>query len=130
MSNFPELKTATSDKRGSIYLIENLLSNNAEFTFMEIKSGFARGGCYHEKDERFVVLSGYAEYITVVKGQIHKLNICEGIAGFIPAGLPHAFVALTDCIISEWGISTEEKLINKKHELCFDYVKTINEKQI
>lgn len=105
-----ELKLIHEDKRGYIYLMENLLENNKEFTFMEIKKGFARGGCLHSNDEYFVVIKGKVKFII---GDEEKI-LEAGASGMFPAGIPHAFIGLEDSIVSEWGITSEEKRLDKK----------------
>lgn len=100
-----ELKKIHEDKRGYIYVVDNLLEDNREFSFLEIKEGFARGGCLHKNDEYFVVIEGSIKFILGYEEKILK----KGESGLIPKNLPHAFVALEDSIVSEWGISTEEK---------------------
>ena len=103
--NQMELKKIHEDKRGFIYLVKDLLEDDKEFTFMEIKNGFARGGCLHSKDENFVVIKGK---VRVVSGNREWITN-QGESGKFPAGEPHAFIALEDSIVSEWGITTEEK---------------------
>lgn len=100
-----ELKKIHEDDRGYIYLVKDLLDDNREFTFLEIKNGYARGGCLHSEDEYFIVLKGKIRYI---HGNLEE-TVSMGESRTIPAGEPHAFVALEDSIVSEWGITTEEK---------------------
>jgi mannose-6-phosphate isomerase-like protein (cupin superfamily) len=101
-----ELKKIHEDKRGFIYLVEDLLKDNKEFSFLEIKKNLARGGCVHPNKEFFVVIKGKIKYINDENEKIFN----EGESGLIPAGEPHAFVALEDSIVSEWGITTAEKI--------------------
>ena len=105
-----ELKLIHEDKRGYIYLVENLLEDNKEFTFMEIKKGFARGGCVHSNKEYFAVIKGK---VKLILGDKEK-NLNAGSSGFLPAGTPHAFIGIEDSIVSEWGITSEEKKLDKK----------------
>lgn len=101
----PKLTEVATDKRGSIFLVDNLLDGGREFTFMEMKKGSARGGCYHKNDEFFVVIKGKVKYICGDE----EFELSEGDSGRIPAFKPHAFNALEDSIVSEWGITTKEK---------------------
>ena len=107
--NFPmtemEFKKIHEDKRGFIYLVKDLLENKKEFTFLEIKRGFARGGCLHSKDEYYVVVKGK---VKVICGNDEK-EVSAGGSGLFPAFQPHAFIAIEDSIVSEWGITTDEK---------------------
>jgi len=117
-----ELKLIHEDKRGYIYLMENLLENNKEFTFMEIKKGFARGGCLHSNDEYFVVIKGKVKFII---GDEEKI-LEAGASGMFPAGIPHAFIGLEDSIVSEWGITSEEKKLDKRDAKLREVVDEIN----
>jgi len=101
----PKINKIAEDYRGAIFLIENLLENNKEFTFLEIKKGFARGGCIHNNKEFFAVIKGRVKFIW---GDNEKI-LNQGDSGVIPPKMPHAFFALEDSIVSEWGITTKEK---------------------
>ena len=112
------------DKRGYIKAIENMLPDGREFAFLEVKKGYARGGCLHTEDE----------YLTVVKGKI-KLYlgdkeeiISEGESKKILKNVPHAFVGITDSIVAEWGIKTEEKQKDIKVPSLRKVVDDINKK--
>ena len=105
-----ELKKIHADARGSINLVQDLLSNNKEFTFMEINKGFARGGCYHLNKENFVVIKGKIRQIYgPINGPYEDKILEQGESGLINPGIAHAFIALEDSIVSEWGIATSEK---------------------
>ena len=99
------MKKIHEDKRGYIFLVKNLLENNKEFTFLETKKGFARGGCLHPKDEYVVVLKGKIKLI--LGNEEIELNTGESIK--IPANKTHAWVALRRLHPSEWGVTEEEK---------------------
>ena len=105
-----ELKKIHEDQRGYIYVVENLLEDNKEFSFLEIKKGAARGGCLHSNDENFVVIKGKIKYKYGDKEEI----VSQGQSRLISAGVAHAFIGLEDSIVSEWGITTEEKELDKK----------------
>ena len=105
-----ELKKIHEDERRMIYLVKDLLPENKEFTFIRLNKGKAMGGSYHSEDEHYVVISGK---IKVLIGNEEKKAVA-GDSGIFPAGVPHAFIALEDSIISEWGITTEEKEFNVK----------------
>lgn len=115
------LSKITEDERGAIFLVENLLENK-EFTFMEIKGGFARGGCLHSNDEFFAVIRGKVRFIC---GDEEK-ELSAGDAGKIIASKPHAFIALEDSIVSEWGITTAEKKADVKDKKLRGLVDSIN----
>lgn len=118
------LSKITEDDRGAIFLVENLLDNK-EFTFMEIRKGFARGGCLHSNDEFFAVISGKVRFIC---GDEEK-ELLAGDAGRISASKPHAFIALEDSIVSEWGITTAEKKADVKDKELRERVDSINKSQ-
>ena len=118
----PIFKKITEDNRGAIFLVDKLLPENKEFTFMEINKGYARGGCFHSNDEFFVVIKGKVKFICGDKKQ--ELSI--GDSGKIPASKPHAFIAIEDSIVSEWGITTEEKIADIKDAKLRELVDSIN----
>jgi perosamine synthetase len=113
------------DARGSIHLVEDLLPNNKEFTFLEIKKGYARGGCLHSNDEYLVVVKGKIRFICGDDETIVEM----GESAKIPSFKPHAFIALEDSVVSEWGITVEEKNQDTKDEKLRAYVEDINERQ-
>lgn len=100
-----ELKKIHEDQRGFIYVVKDLLENDKEFSFLELKKGYARGGCYHSKDEFFLVIKGKIKVILDNEEKIFS----QGESALIPAGVSHAFISLEDSIVSEWGITTQEK---------------------
>lgn len=116
------LEKIHEDARGTIYLVKDLLSNEKEYTFMGINKGYARGGCLHSNDEYFVVINGKVRYIC---GEEEKI-LEAGNSGLIPANQPHAFIALEDSIVSEWGITSEEKVMDKKDPKLRGLVDLIN----
>lgn len=116
------LRLIHEDKRGGIYLVEDLLEGNKEFTFMEIKKGFARGGCVHSNKEYFAVIKGKVKFIIGDKEKILE----AGSSGFFLEGIPHAFIGLEDSIVSEWGITSEEKKLDKKDNKLRKIVDDIN----
>ena len=119
-----ELKKIHEDKRGFIYVVEELLENDKEFSFLEIKKGYARGGCCHKNDEYFVVITGKIKYI---HGKIEEILIA-GESRKIPALEPHAFIGIEDSIVSEWGITTIEKEADVKDLELRKVVDEINKK--
>jgi len=121
---YKELKKIHEDKRGGIYLVKNLLEDQKEFTFMEIKAGYARGGCLHSNDEYFVVIKGRVKYIC---GDEER-ELVAGNSGVIPAFKPHAFIGVEDSIVSEWGITSEEKERDAKDEHLRAHVDQLNQK--
>ncbi|MCH7850060.1 MAG: hypothetical protein IH845_00250 [Nanoarchaeota archaeon] len=118
-----DLKKIFEDERGYIYLVEDLFESGREFTFLEIKNGFARGGCLHSKDEQMVVLKGK---ITFICGDIEE-TLVKGDSRKIPAEEPHAFIGLEDSIVSEWGITSEDKKMDRKNPELRARVDKINE---
>ena len=63
LANGPHLEKIHKDERGGIYSIQNLLEDNKEFAFLEVKKGYARGGCFHSKDENLAVVKGKIKLI-------------------------------------------------------------------
>ena len=102
-----EFKLVSKDNRREIWVISSLLSDNKEFSIINLKPGKGIGGCRHKNDE----------FYTVVKGPVRILIgnddfVAEsGESGVFGGGQVHGFVALDDkeAIVAEWGISAEEK---------------------
>ena len=117
-----KIKKIHEDKRGYIYLVKNLLEDNKEFTFLEIKKGFARGGCLHSNEEYFVVISGKIRYIHGKKEEILSM----GQSRKIPSFEPHAFFALEHSIVSEWGVDKSKSENNRKDSKLRAEVDRIN----
>ncbi len=122
---YRRLKKIHEDKRGGIYLVENLLEDQKEFTFMEIKPGYARGGCTHTNDEHFVVIKGRVNFVC---GDEEK-ELVAGESGIISASKPHAFIGIEDSIVSEWGITSEEKRMDTKDKKLRARIDEINNNQ-
>ena len=120
----PNFTKIHEDKRGAIYLIQDLLGDNKEINLLEIKKGYARGGCYHSNNENFVVIKGKVKFICGDK----EKKVSKGESGEIPAFQPHAFIALEDSIVSEWGITTEEKEKDTKDPKLREIIDKINNK--
>jgi mannose-6-phosphate isomerase-like protein (cupin superfamily) len=119
-----ELKKIHEDARGGIYLVEGLLEGGKEFTFLELNKGYARGGCLHTNDEYFVVVKGKIEYIHNDQKEI----VSVGESRTIRAGEAHAFIGLEDSIVSEWGITSEEKGMDRKNPELRGLIDKINER--
>ncbi len=120
----PKFSKITEDRRGTIFLVEGLLEDEKEFTFMEMKKGSARGGCFHPNDEHFVVIKGKVRFIFGDEERV----VSVGDSGKIPAMKSHAFIALEDSIVSEWGITTAEKKANTKDSKLRAYLDETNKK--
>lgn len=118
-----EINKVHEDARRSIHIIKDLLPGGKEFSIININKGKAIGGCYHTQDEHWVVIQGLVEIWTGDK----KIIANTGDSGLFPANTPHAFVALMDSIISEWGITTEEKERDVKDAEMRKHLDLINE---
>jgi len=121
-----ELKKVHEDKRGSIWVIKDFLGPGKEYSILEIKKGAARGGCLHSKDEYYSIIKGK---VKVMMGN-KEWEALAGESGKFPAGVPHVFIGLEDSIISEWGITTEEKTLNKKDPEMLKIVDEANQKNL
>ena len=121
-----ELAKINEDKRGFVYVVNGLLEEKREFTILEIKKGAARGGCLHSKDEHFVVISGRVKIIYGDKEWEAK----AGESGTFLANVPHAFIGIEDSIISEWGLTFEEKDLNRKDDSLRRIVDEANKKNL
>jgi len=117
------LKEIHKDERGSInLLVGDTLKNFEEITLFITNEGFARGGCIHRLNNEYcVVLEGKINYFIGDKPEaIYK----EGDRVFIPKNTPHYFIAMTDCIVVEWGAAPVEK--KERHEKFRQIVDKIN----
>ena len=121
-----ELIKINEDERGFIYVVKDLLEGNKEFTLLEIKKGAARGGCLHSKDEYFAVISGKVKIISGDKEWEAK----AGDSGSFLANTPHAFIGIEDSIISEWGMTFQEKTLNLKDDSLRKLVDETNQKNL
>ena len=120
-----ELKKIHEDTRGGIYLIDGLLENGKEVTFLELKTGYARGGCKHSENEHMVVIKGKIKLILGDKEEI----LSAGDARLLPKDTGHTFIGLEDSIVCEWGITSEEKDARNRDIEMRKYVDEINQKQ-
>lgn len=118
----PKFEKIHEDKRGGIYLVNNLLDDGKEFTFLETKTGYSRGGCRHSNDEYLVVVKGKIRYMYGDKEEI----ISSPESRLIPAGVVHGWIALEDSILAEWGITTEEKRMDVKDPQMRGLIDKIN----
>jgi mannose-6-phosphate isomerase-like protein (cupin superfamily) len=121
-----EFKLESSDERREIYANSELLSTKKEISFIKLKKGKAIGGCKHSCQENFVVWEGRVMVVTKAMGQKYSKLYCSGESGIFPAGVAHMMIGESDALISEWGVSTEEKKQNKKDEELLSHVKRIN----
>jgi len=120
-----EFKKIHEDKRGAIHVLMDFLEDGKEFAFLEVKKGYARGGCFHSKDEHLAVIKGK---IKLILGEEEKI-ISQGESIFIPSKTPHAFIGVDDSsIVAEWGITTQEKQSDIKDPELRSKVDEINEK--
>lgn len=116
-----EFKSVSKDERREIFANTELLSGK-EVSIIKLNKGKAIGGCIHNKDEYYCILSG----VVLVMNGIENTVAMPGDAGIFSALNPHAFVAEEDSIIMEWGISPEEKKDNKKDEEMLKRIKEFN----
>ena len=66
-----------NDIRGFRWLFEN---DNNVITLFEVKKGFARGGQYHKKEVRHILLSGKSEYRKMnINTKIETREIVSGM---------------------------------------------------
>lgn len=114
-----ELKKIHEDNRGEMYVIP--LENDKEIKILTTKEGYARGGCYHEKnDEFFMVIQGTVNFLIGGRWATYP----EGSSGLVPKGLPHMMIAETDCLTIEWGATKAET--ETRHEGYRKYVESLN----
>ncbi len=123
-----------TDSRGSINcLTGEELTSCPEITIFHTKKGHARGGCIHYKSqEMLVVIEGTIEYycMTSDNGELSefKAELTKGQTIIIEANIPHYFIALTDCVVAEWGPQLDEK--KAKDEYYRTIVDSINKTMV
>jgi quercetin dioxygenase-like cupin family protein len=105
-----KLNKAHEDSRRAVYIVDGLLPDNQEFSFIKLNKGKAIGACSHTKEEYWVVIKGEVEVWTGNKKIIAK----TGDSGIFPANTSHACVGIQESIFSEWGIVTAEKMVDAK----------------
>lgn len=124
----PDFKTGilfrdvNSDDRRRVFVNNGLLKDK-EISIIELKKGKAIGGCLHNNREYYVILAGTVE--------VHKKNKpivleIEGCTGTFNPKEAHMFRAYEDSIIMEYGLTTEEKLKDKKDEEMRKEMENIN----
>lgn len=116
--NFIEV---SKDDRRVIFANTDLL-NGKEVSIIKLKKGKAIGGCIHNKDEYYCILSGC---VMVMNGVENTISM-DGDSGIFRENIPHAFIAEEDSIIMEWGISPEDKKDNPKDEEMLNRIKEFN----
>jgi len=101
-----KLRKLHEDKRGGIYLIKGELKEHEEITLFTTKAGMSRGGCIHNLHQEFcTIIEGKVKY--QVGDEVKEYSTGDTL--IIPVSTPHYFVAITDCVVMEWGASPEEK---------------------
>jgi mannose-6-phosphate isomerase-like protein (cupin superfamily) len=110
-----------SDERRSIEANTSLLSGK-EISIIKLNKKKAIGGCLHHENEYWAVISGE---VIVSTGPENKVAF-PGDAGIFPADVPHAFYALQEAIIMEWGISPEDKKDSPKDPEMLNRVNELN----
>ena len=102
-----KFKKIHEDERGEIYVLTGLFPESREVTIFTTRKGFARGGCVHkDSDEKCCVLDGIIEYS--IEGRKPE-RFYAGRGTLIPKNAQHFFIALTDCVVMEWGPTPKEK---------------------
>lgn len=111
----------SSDDRRTIFSNDNFL-NKDEISIIRLSKGKAIGGCIHNKDEYFVIISG----CVLVSNGVENTVCMAPDSGIFRAGVPHAFYGTEDSIIMEWGISAQDKENSKKDKIMELKVKEFN----
>ena len=105
-------KKIHTDKRGEIYATDDILKDGREINIMTLKAGYARGGCIHRKNaEYFAVLEGEVHLVIWMPGSENVVGSYRPTPGHIIKIMPnhpHYFEAISDAVVSEWGVGREE----------------------
>lgn len=122
-----ELNKVSEDSRRTIHAIEGLFEDNTEFTFIHLKQGRAIGGCKHLKKEYYMVVKGHVLTRTSMAGlKDRNESKSSGKGGIFLPNEAHAFMAIEDSIICEWGISASDKKSDKKDSQLLKFVNAVN----
>lgn len=92
-------RRSMSDERGSI---EQLELHGAEFNLLYSKKGALRSGDVHPNTQFDLILKGKVQ-VRMKRGEREEIITAqpnELLA--IPAGVPHLFEFLEDCVMIEW----------------------------
>ena len=100
---------------------ETLIAETPQYTgkVLFYKAGCAGGFQYHvEKDETFYLHSGRAMVFHVTAaGSLCRELMFAGESWRIPAGAPHKFVAIEDCVVFEVSTPHKHDRVNVAEEL-------------
>lgn len=99
---------------------ETLIAEGPGYTgkLLFYKAGHAGGFQYHvEKDETFYLHRGRALVESVRDGLVHAVKMYACQSCHIPAGAPHKFTALTDCVVFEASTPHRNDRVNVAEEL-------------
>lgn len=118
-----KLKEIYEDKRGTINILTGFRKLEEVAIFQTLEN-YARGGCIHYlNDEYIVVIEGT---IAVVLNDDEAKMLSSGDSMLIRKATPHYFLAMTDCVVMEWGATSAEK--EDKHIPTRKIVEDINAK--
>lgn len=120
-----EFKEAHSDGRRTIFANTELL-NGKEVSIIKLNAAKAIGGCMHSEREFYTIISG----LVIIRNGDEKCIETDGSSGIFNPLTPHAFFALRDSIIMEWGITPEDKLNSKKDGKLLSEIREYNEKNM
>lgn len=94
----PDINDKAVDHRGAIY---SYVPYNAivEFVYIDTKAGVTRGNHFHTEFDEYIMLThGEGIYLEPLEdGVTRKIVMAPGQTIYIPVGVPHTFVPLTDC---------------------------------
>ena len=98
-----------------------------EISIIELHKDKAIGGCFHSNNEHFVIWSGVVTVIVFdPDGKEDRCTLNAGQSGMFPKGYAHAMIAHVDSLVSEWGITAEEKQLDQKHPILRKMVDDVN----
>jgi hypothetical protein len=97
------ISTVSSDVRGKITAI---VRDGFEYTLIETKAGFSRGGDYHPVDQHSILLRGKASW-TLKMGTGPESKLVETAARpnvdfIVKKGTSHYLTSLTDSLVLVW----------------------------
>lgn len=99
---------------------ETLIADGPGYTgkLLFYKAGHSGGFQYHvEKDETFYLHSGEAMVHSGLINHTYAVKMHSGDSFHIPAGAPHKFTAITDCVVFEVSTPHRNDRVNVAEEL-------------
>lgn len=118
--SYPPIERFTTETTIQPWGTETLIAETPQYTgkVLFYRAGHAGGFQYHvEKTETFYLHSGLG-YVEYADGEwLANLTLHPGESLHIPAGAPHRFKAIEDCVVFEASTPHQHDRVNVAEEL-------------